>query len=158
MHRECRERFPRHWLQRKLLVSDPGMHHDTCVTHVPWCKSGSLTRGRGKTFPAFPAHAQPAIFTYLARVPWIYTTWHGCRTCICNRTNLLIAKCINSTSCLFYLKMYRYIILHKHILCDHVLPLANMISFISSFVSQIFGSFLSIDASGRQWLWYHWFR
>ena len=26
--------FPRHRLQRKPLVSDPGMHHGTCVTHV----------------------------------------------------------------------------------------------------------------------------
>ena len=26
-------------------VSDPDMHHGTCVTHVPWCMSGSLTRG-----------------------------------------------------------------------------------------------------------------
>ena len=49
-------------------VSDPDMHHGTCVTHVPWCMSGSLTSGflwnwrRGETFPAFPAHAQPAIF------------------------------------------------------------------------------------------------
>ena len=48
-------------------VSDPDMHHDTCVTHVPWCMPGSLTSGflwsrrRGKTFPAFPTHAQPAI-------------------------------------------------------------------------------------------------
>ena len=48
-------------------VSDPDMHHGTCVTHVPWCKPGSLTSGllwnrrRGKTFPAFLAHAQPAI-------------------------------------------------------------------------------------------------
>ena len=48
-------------------VSDPDMHHGTCVTHVPWCLPGSLTssyrwsRRRGKTFPAFPAHAQPAI-------------------------------------------------------------------------------------------------
>ena len=50
-----------------LRVSDPDMHHGTCVTHVPWCMSGSLTNGfllsrwRGETFPAFPAHAQPAI-------------------------------------------------------------------------------------------------
>ena len=49
-------------------VSDPDMHHGTCVTHVPWCMPGSLTSGflwnwrRGETFPAFPAHAQPAIF------------------------------------------------------------------------------------------------
>ena len=45
-------------------VSDPDMHHDTCVTHVPRCMPGSLTRcflwsrWWGKTFPA---HAQPAI-------------------------------------------------------------------------------------------------
>ena len=48
-------------------VNDPDMHHGTCVTHVPWCMPGSLTSGflwrrwRGKTFPAFPAHAQPSI-------------------------------------------------------------------------------------------------
>ena len=47
--------------------NDPDMHHGTCVTHVPWCISGSLTSGllwsrwREKTFPAFPAHVQPAI-------------------------------------------------------------------------------------------------
>ena len=27
------------------LVSDPDMHHGTCVTHVPWCTPGSLTSG-----------------------------------------------------------------------------------------------------------------
>ena len=27
------------------LVSDPGMHHGTCVMHVPWCIPGSLTSG-----------------------------------------------------------------------------------------------------------------
>ena len=26
-------------------VSDPDMHHGTCVRHVPWCMPGSLTRG-----------------------------------------------------------------------------------------------------------------
>ena len=26
-------------------VSDPDMHHGTCVTHVPWCEPGSLTSG-----------------------------------------------------------------------------------------------------------------
>ena len=26
-------------------VSNPDMHHGTCVTHVPWCMPGSLTRG-----------------------------------------------------------------------------------------------------------------
>ena len=37
-----------HRLERKLLVSDPGMHHGTCITHVPWCMSGSLTAVAGK--------------------------------------------------------------------------------------------------------------
>ena len=27
------------------LVSDPDMHHGTCLTHVAWCMSGSLTSG-----------------------------------------------------------------------------------------------------------------
>ena len=34
MRRECRERFPRHRLQMKPLVSDPGMHHGRCVTRA----------------------------------------------------------------------------------------------------------------------------
>ena len=28
-----------------LRVSDPDMHHGTCVTHGPWCMPGSLTSG-----------------------------------------------------------------------------------------------------------------
>ena len=28
-----------------LRVSDPDMHHGTCVTHVPWCMPGSLASG-----------------------------------------------------------------------------------------------------------------
>ena len=50
-----------------LWVSDPDMHHGTCVTRVPWCMPGSWTSGflwswwREKTSPAFQAHAQPAI-------------------------------------------------------------------------------------------------
>ena len=27
-----------------LRLSDPDMHHGTCVTHVPWCMPGSLSR------------------------------------------------------------------------------------------------------------------
>ena len=48
--------FPQPW------VSDPVMHHGTCVTHVPWCMSGSLTRFLLKSIAGktFPEHAQPA--------------------------------------------------------------------------------------------------
>ena len=46
--------FPRRRFQRKPLVSDPGMHHGTCVTHVPWCMSGLLTCGDGENVPGIP--------------------------------------------------------------------------------------------------------
>ena len=67
MHRECRESFPRQQLQRKPPVNDPGMHHRTCVTHVPWCMSGSLTRGGGENVPGIPGTCATLNFTYLVR-------------------------------------------------------------------------------------------
>ena len=70
MRQECRECFPRHRHQRKPLVSDPGMHHGTCVTHVLWCMSGSLNpRWRGNV-PGIPGACATSNFTYLARGPW----------------------------------------------------------------------------------------
>ena len=50
-------------ISKETLVSDPDMHHGTCVTHVPWCMSGSLTGIRG-------AYATRN-FTYLARGPYV---------------------------------------------------------------------------------------
>ena len=64
---ECRERLPRHRLQRKPVVSNPGMHHGTCVTHVPWCMSESLTRGGGENVLGIPGSCATRNFTYLAR-------------------------------------------------------------------------------------------
>ena len=52
---------PRRQFQRKPLVSDPGMHHGTCVTHVPWCMSGSLTCDDGENVPGIPGACAPAI-------------------------------------------------------------------------------------------------
>ena len=65
MRRECREHFPRHRLQRKLLVSDPDMYYGTCITYVPWCMSGSLIRGGGENVGACVTRN----FAYLARGP-----------------------------------------------------------------------------------------
>ena len=62
--------FPRHWLQRKPLVSDPSMHHGTCVTHVPWCMLGLLTCGGGENVTAIPGACATRNYTYLARGPW----------------------------------------------------------------------------------------
>ena len=70
MRRECRERFPRHRLQSKPLVSDSGMHHGMCMTHVPWCMSGSLAHGGGENVPSIPGACATHNFTYLVRGPW----------------------------------------------------------------------------------------
>ena len=61
--------FPATRFQRKSLVSDPDMHHGTCVTHVPWCMSGSLTHGGGKIVPGVPGACATPNFTYLVRGP-----------------------------------------------------------------------------------------
>ena len=66
-----RERIPRHRLQRKPLVSNPGMHHGTRVTHVPWSMSGSLTRGGGENVPGIPGACASRNFTYQVRGPWV---------------------------------------------------------------------------------------
>ena len=56
MPQECWERFPHHRLQMKPQVSDPSMHHGTCVKHVPWCMSGSLTTPvTGENIPCIPS-------------------------------------------------------------------------------------------------------
>ena len=69
MRRVCRERFPRHRLQRKPPICDLGMHHGTCVTLVSWCMSGSLTRGGGESVPGIPEACATRNFTYLVRGP-----------------------------------------------------------------------------------------
>ena len=77
MPRECRERLSRHRLQRKPLVSEPNIHHGTCVTHVPWCMSGSLTRGGAENAPGIPGAFEARNFTYLARDPYYGKTCTG---------------------------------------------------------------------------------
>ena len=77
MRLECRERFPRHRLQRKPLVSDTGMHNGTCVTQVPWCMSGMITRGGGENVPDIPGAGTTRNFIYLIRGPGTYITGHA---------------------------------------------------------------------------------
>ena len=63
--------FPTRRLQSKPLVSDPDMHHGTCVTHVPWCMSGSLTCGGGENVPGIPSACAPASLRI-----WQEAHWH----------------------------------------------------------------------------------
>ena len=65
--------FPRGHLQRKPIVSDPGMHYGTCVTHVPWCMLGSLTRGGGENVPGIPGACAPAILRNWQEAHTTYT-------------------------------------------------------------------------------------
>ena len=62
--------LPRYRLQRKPLVSDPGIHHGTCIKRVTWCMSRSLTRGSGGNFTGIPGACATRKFTYLARGPF----------------------------------------------------------------------------------------
>ena len=71
-----RFRYSAPWLNQwtscqKPQVSDPGVHQGTCVTHVPWCMSGSLTRGGGENVPGIPGVCVTHNFTYLVRGPWL---------------------------------------------------------------------------------------
>ena len=55
-------------------VSDPDTHHGTCVTHVPWCMTGSLTSGFlwsrwRENVPGISGACATRNFTYLVRGP-----------------------------------------------------------------------------------------
>ena len=68
--REGRERIPRRRLQMNPPVSDPCMHHGTCVTYVPRCIQGSLTCDGGENVSGIPAACATHNFAYLARGQW----------------------------------------------------------------------------------------
>ena len=102
MHRECRERFPRH-RQRKPVVSDPDMHHGTRVTHVQWCMSESLTRGgRKKRFRHSRRMRNPQFYVTGKRPMLILfglSLWRvlsRTNSCICEGTSRLLGAVIVS--------------------------------------------------------------
>ena len=95
MRRESRQRFPRYPLQRNPLVSDPGMHHGTCATHVPWCMSGSLNSGDGENVPGNPGVCTARNFAYLVRGPWPlpYSTEGVITTQGITATKIIVPSC-----------------------------------------------------------------
>ena len=113
MRRECREPFPRRRLLRKPLVSDPGMHHGTCRDAC----QGRLPAVVGKTIPAFPANAQPAIWR-------IWQEAHNRRRKISNISQLpstkytwrdIYYKCLPSNRCCFKVTLLMCILLYAFI-------------------------------------------
>ena len=122
MRREFRESFPRHRLQRKPLVSDPGMHQGTCVTRVPWCMSGSLTRGGRENIPAFPgayatrnariwqeADCKPEVIHIKSCLALYSTVYWDANIMVCNGIYEFMASHW-STSCYFDLRRCLHIV------------------------------------------------
>ena len=85
--------FPRRRYKRKPLVSDPGMHHGTCVTHVPWCMSGSLTCGDGENVPGIPGACAPAILRIWQEA---HGEWRPTHLAFCIMRALISQSCLSS--------------------------------------------------------------
>ena len=85
-------------------VSDPDMHHGTCVTHVPWCMPGSLTSGflwnrqRGKTF-RHSRHMRNLPFYVSGKRPVVEFIWKQFTF-----TAMLVTK--NKTSKIYHFSMF----------------------------------------------------
>ena len=81
-------------------VSDPDMHHGTCVMHVPWCMLGSLTSGfpwsrlRGKRFRHSRRMRKQTFYVSGKRLIVVEQFWHW--LCISHRVYL--AKHAHSSS------------------------------------------------------------
>ena len=78
-------------------VSDPGMHHGTCETHVPWCMPGSLPAvcfvvGDGENLPGIPGACATRNFTYLAGGPYRQTCHNGTKVRVYSRWGLGMDK------------------------------------------------------------------
>ena len=124
--------FPRHRLQKKALVSDLGMHHGTCVTHVPWCMSGSLTRGGGENVPGIPGACATRNFTYLVRGPW-YTEYQ----LMAQPVYLLVAitnSCLNIQYVSVVQLVSRVTIINILSLLDWYLPVMQLIPRVAQII------------------------
>ena len=117
----------RRWFQRKLLVSDHGMHHGTCVTHVPWCMSGSLTCGDGENVPGIPGACAPAILRIWQEAHWgqmIHTCFSGLGNSLLHDQLLICLwiKFISNELVTFHMPMSQlsHHLMHRLINCDDI--------------------------------------
>ena len=81
---------------RKPLVSDHGMHHGTCITHVPWSRSDLLIRGGRENVPGIPGACGTRNFEYLERDQCWNSTgrWIPCMW----KTSTFLSDCRNIVS------------------------------------------------------------
>ena len=82
-------------------VSDPVMHHGTCVTHAPWCMPGSLSSGfllsrwRGKRSRHSRCMRNPHFYVYGKR-PMEATTLNGKVTAIKTQISVLVHQAMET--------------------------------------------------------------
>ena len=101
-------------------VSDPDMHHGTCMTKVPWCMPGSLTscflwnRWRGNV-TGIPGACATRNFTYLVRGPWL--KYH------CTGIGRMVWKQLQMNSNFSYLHLIHLRIRNLRLKLMEILPL-----------------------------------
>ena len=69
------------------------MHHGTCVTHVPWCMSGSLACSDGENVPGIPGACAPAILRIWQEAHELIMRYGALRWVI--MASLLLKLCIS---------------------------------------------------------------
>ena len=57
------------WDQMSIWIRDMDRPASNVESHVPWCMSGSLTRGGGENVPGIPGAWATRNFTYLVIGP-----------------------------------------------------------------------------------------
>ena len=100
--------FPRRRFQRKPLVSDPDMHHGTCVTHVPWCMSGSHTCGNGENVIGIPGACAPGILRIWQEAHVLTSTavQHSVHLCIIIGIHCKLYRCQNKSTYDIFARKY----------------------------------------------------
>ena len=135
MRRECKERFPHHQLQRKPLLSDPGMHHGACVTHVMHAGIAN-PRWRGKRSRHSRRMRNPPF-------------------CVSGKRPMESCKRFGTYSVLYMHKTYETISSHCQGSCfktQHISPLDTMAAISQTIFSDAFSWMKSFVV----WLKFHW--
>ena len=120
--------FSRRRFQRKPLVGDHGMHHGTCVTHVPWCMSRSLTCGDGENVPGIPGACAPAILRI-----WQEAHWTFCWDLL--SLKLTILRLLHTGG---VLRTSEHITRLKHVIRFHIMRLMSVLLIVESSYNSAF--------------------
>ena len=150
MRLECRGSFSHHRRQGIPLFSDPNMHHDTCVMHVPWCMSVLLTCGGGENVPGISGACATRNFTYLVRGPW--TQW----LLRCLYIFLSVLRLVNGGSSQKWLR-YPFWLCLCHFICESCY-LKFAFDYIANLLSCSHRSINDIFIFSNNWAIFHYLR